>query len=101
MRCWLIRHARTAWNAVGRVQVQADIALDATGVRQAAGWRLPAQPHRWFVSAKKSAADGITDGCGCGLDDCGAATHRDALGRVRGQNSGRASGRTRRWHGRQ
>jgi len=35
-RLLLWRHGRTAWNAEGRIQGQADVPLDAVGVRQAA-----------------------------------------------------------------
>ncbi|MHB2264001.1 histidine phosphatase family protein [Aliihoeflea sp. PC F10.4] len=38
----VLRHAPTAWNAAGRIQGRADIALTDEGRRMAAGWRMPA-----------------------------------------------------------
>ena len=37
----LIRHGPTAWNRQRRVQGRRDIPLDAEGVAEVAGWRLP------------------------------------------------------------
>ena len=37
----LVRHGATAWNANGRIQGRADIALSPSGCAQVEGWRLP------------------------------------------------------------
>ena len=48
----LIRHARTAWNAEGRMQGHSDIPLSPEGRTQAASWRLPKEleTYRWVTS---------------------------------------------------
>lgn len=38
----LVRHGRTAWNEVGRLQGRVDLPLSASGREQVCAWRLPA-----------------------------------------------------------
>lgn len=39
----LLRHGRTEWNDIGRLQGRADVPLSAAGRAQVARWRLPAE----------------------------------------------------------
>lgn len=40
-RVWMLRHARTAWNAQGRIQGLADVPLDACGEAASRALRVP------------------------------------------------------------
>lgn len=48
----LIRHGRTGWNAEGRIQGQADIALSADGRAEVARWSVPREfrDYDWVAS---------------------------------------------------
>ena len=51
-RLVMIRHATTAWNEARRLQGRTDIALNAKGRAEVAGWRLPDEfaDGRWISS---------------------------------------------------
>jgi len=46
----VLRHARTAWNDVGRMQGRRDVPLSAAGRAEAAAWRIPDGKVRWLAS---------------------------------------------------
>ncbi len=58
----LVRHARTAWNAEGRLQGRTDIGLDETGRAQALRMRLPAhiKTLAWWSSPLRRAVETAT-----------------------------------------
>ncbi len=54
-----IRHGPTAWNAEGRMQGRADVAMNADGRRRVAGWRVPQawRGYGWVSSPLKRALE--------------------------------------------
>jgi broad specificity phosphatase PhoE len=66
---YLVRHGRSAWNSIGRIQGQIDIELDETGVQQAQliAKRLAGEPLRAIFSSPltraKSTAEAIAERC--------------------------------------
>lgn len=58
-RLVLLRHAATDWNAAGRLQGRADIALSAAGRTALAGCRLPAayRGRQWYASPLRRAQE--------------------------------------------
>ncbi|WP_374653374.1 histidine phosphatase family protein [Dongia sp.] len=49
VRCAILRHAPTQWNAEKRLQGRTDIGLGAQGRIVAASWQVPAEWHGWRV----------------------------------------------------
>lgn len=92
----LIRHGQTDWNAVGRIQGQSDIPLNAEGRRQAEmlADRLLKEPYRWDccitsgLSRAQETGEIIAERLGIPLLDPDDRIRERAYGKVEGLTAG-------------